>query len=518
MTKMNLHDFVDSLKLPDHKASQLRASLEKDHEVISFLASREATSSTESSSALISPACLTLRIALEPEEVITGDDLTQVINSSWPATTWATPACVVLPNSAKDVSITLKIIKFFCVKFSVRSGGHSPNPGWSSVAAPGILIDLQRLNHINVSSDATTVTVGAGQKWGNVIEALDAHKVTVIGARSPGVGVGGLILGGGYFHFSPEFGLACDDVKTFEVVLANGSVVQASATNNPGLFWALKGGGSNFGIVTSFELYTVPVHEVWVEGLAFSPAQVLAVFDAYAAFQKSPTPDLKATVSVVVSLDIVLVALLYSASASSRPAAFAPFENLSPLTVVVPPTNTTVWQFMQIASATQATDATRHDYRAASSKINAKLYTDVYNSWVQQATQVRAATGANQTFTIQTFSGNLVQQGINKGGNPPGMPLEDFQCWTTLVDWTNAADDDAARSVSIETEKTWNKLSRERGFAVDFLYMNDASREQNPLASYGAANIAKLKSIAAKYDPTRVFQTLQNDGFLLRDV
>jgi hypothetical protein len=83
MAKMNLHDFVDSLKLPDHKASQLRASLEKDHEVISFLASREATSSTESSSALISPACLTLRIALEPEEVITGDDLTQVINSSW---------------------------------------------------------------------------------------------------------------------------------------------------------------------------------------------------------------------------------------------------------------------------------------------------------------------------------------------------------------------------------------------------------------------------------------------------
>jgi hypothetical protein len=115
---------------------------------------------------------------------------------------------------------------------------------------------------------------------------------------------------------------------------------------------------SNPGIVTSSELYTVPDHEVWVEGLAFSPAQVPAVVDAYAAFQKSPTPDLKATVSVVVSLDIVLVALLYSASASSRPAAFAPFENLSPLTVVVPPTNTTVWQFIQIASAMQATDAT----------------------------------------------------------------------------------------------------------------------------------------------------------------
>jgi hypothetical protein len=342
--------------------------------------------------------------------------------------------------------------------------------------------------------------------------------VTVIGGRAPTVGVGGLILGGGYFHFSPEFGLAADNVKTFEVVLADGSIVQASACKNSDLFWALKGGGPNFGIVTSFELYTIPVHDVWVEGLAFSPAQVPDVFKAYAAFQKSTTPDVKATVSVVITFDVVLVALLYSKPASSRPAAFAPFDNLTPLAVILPPSNTTVLQFSQISAATQPNLATRHDYRAASSKIDAQLYTDVYNIWLQQATQVKEATGANQTFTVQTFSKNLVQQGINKGGNPLGMPLQDFQCWTTLIDWTHAADDATVRSVGIKTTQAWKQLSTQRGLAVDFLYMNDASRDQNPLASYGAANIAKLKSIAAKYDPFKVFQTLQNDGFLLRDV
>ena len=74
------------------------------------------------------------------------------------------------------------------------------------------------------------------------------------------------------------------------------------------------------------------------------------------------------------------------------------------------------------------------------------------------------------------------------------------------------------RRVGIETTEAWRRLSTERGLGVDYLYMNDASRDQNPLASYGAANIARLRAIAAKYDPTRVFQTLQHGGFLLRNV
>lgn len=119
----------------------------------------------------------------------------------------------------------------------MRSGGHSPNPGFSSIAKPGVLIDLSGLDGISVSDDKETVSIGPGQRWGNVYDALDPYGVSVIGARIPNVGVGGLLLGGksgvpcmkrgwaslkhflpgGYFHFSAKYGLAADNVKSFEV-------------------------------------------------------------------------------------------------------------------------------------------------------------------------------------------------------------------------------------------------------------------------------------------------------------
>jgi FAD/FMN-containing dehydrogenase len=153
----------------------------------------------------------------------------------------------VLAENKNDISLTLKTINFLKIKFAIRSGGHSPNPGWSSISEPGILIDLQRLNEMSVSTDKKVATIGPGKRWGEVYEALDPHGLSVVGGRIPQVGVGGLILGGGFFHFSGKYGLAADNVKNFEVVLADGSIVDANVASNDDLFWALKGGGPNFG-------------------------------------------------------------------------------------------------------------------------------------------------------------------------------------------------------------------------------------------------------------------------------
>ena len=87
--------------------------------------------------------------------------------------------------------------------------------------------------------------------------------------------------------------------------------------------------------------------------------------------------------------------------------------------------------------------------------------------------------------------------------------------WTTLIDWDDAASDAAVRAVSAETTALWAELGAARGSALDFVFLNDASRDQNPLASYGAENLAKLREIARAYDPEQVFQKLQNGGFLL---
>ncbi|KAI1392017.1 FAD-binding domain-containing protein [Hypoxylon trugodes] len=400
-----------------------------------------------------------------------------VINENWSQSCVAQPYCVVQPADAKHVGQVVKIIKYFGVKFAVRSGGHSPNPGWSALA-------------------------------------LDAEGTSVIGGRIPAVGVGGLILGGEFFHFSGEFGMAADNVKNFEIVLADGNITNANTNENTDLFWALKGGGSNFGIVTRYDLYTIPVRDIWYRWDMYAVDQAPAVLDAMVKWQNEGASDLKSTVALIIGLDGVVVGLIYSAPAN-QPSAFAPFHELpTPVAAIVPPLNGTVKTLTDFLSNTFSDQPLRHDYRGVSTRIDGQLYQDVYKLWRQRALATREATGANQTFTIQPIPKNLAEQGIAKGGNPMGIPQEDHQWWTTVVDWANASDDDAVRSVSIDTTEVWNTLARERGLDLPFIFANDASRDQNPLASYGKENVSKLKQVSLKYDESQFFQKQQNGGFL----
>lgn len=111
---------------------------------------------------------------------------------------------MVLAQNKNDVSLALLTVNFLKLTFATRSGGHSPNPGFSSIGQPGILIDLQNLNQLTLSSDKKSVTIGPGKRWGEVYDALDPYGVSVIGGRIPQVGVGGLILGGMGLQDEPE--------------------------------------------------------------------------------------------------------------------------------------------------------------------------------------------------------------------------------------------------------------------------------------------------------------------------
>ncbi|KAI1085577.1 FAD-binding domain-containing protein [Whalleya microplaca] len=420
-----------------------------------------------------------------PEAQTLKEELDKIELSSSPSSSSLSLACKAAqlcigpdnPTSKADVAKAIKIIKYFNVKFALRSGGHSPNPGWSSTAG-GILVDLQKLHQVTLSGDKKVASLGPGARWGDVIATLDTQGTSVIGGRIPAVGVGGLILGGGFWHFSGEFGMAADNVKNFEVVLANGTVVNANAGENSDLFWALKGGGPNFGVVTRFDLYTIPVREIWYQFAVYPVEQAFAIFDAFVQWQKEGASDLKSTVGLIISLDNIVVGLMYSAPAD-HPPAFAPFYSLEPpLMFAVPATNGTVGLLTRFLSNTFSKEPLRY------------LYKDVYTFWRERALQVRETTGAIQTFTIQPIPKNLAEQGIAKGGNPMGIPREDHQCLPT----------------------------RERNLDLPFLFMNDASRDQNPLASYGPENVEKLRQISRKYDEDQLFQNQQNDGFLLSKV
>jgi FAD/FMN-containing dehydrogenase len=108
----------------------------------------------------------------------------------------AEPYCIFQPSSASHVSNVLRIIDYFQVKFAVRSGGHNPSPGFSSIGQGGILVDLGKINQVVLSSDKSFASLGPGGRWGDVISILEAQGATVIGGRIPHVGVGGLVLGG----------------------------------------------------------------------------------------------------------------------------------------------------------------------------------------------------------------------------------------------------------------------------------------------------------------------------------
>ncbi|KAJ9271769.1 CAZyme family AA7 [Paecilomyces variotii] len=510
----NITTFVESLGLSSPQAQKLQERLAGDSDTGARFSSQNITKSASIRVAfLLLSDFFQLLVVNDPEGV-------SALDAHWSAACSEFPSFIVLPKSADDVSVVLKVVQSLRIAFSIRSGGHSPNPGWSSTGQPGLVIDLKHLNQITVSEDKQIVSVGAGALWGDVYIALDSYGISVIGGRIPSVGVGGLILGGGFFHFSSQYGLAADNIKNFEIVLADGTVANVNVEDKPDLFWALKGGGANFGVVTRFDIYSIPVHDIWYQIGIYQIEQVHSIFQAFAEWQNDFS-DVKATVALIVSLDVVTLGLIYSEPCSEQPACFAPFNDIPAVTQAIPPTNGTVLTLTQILGAAASScppHLQRHDYRGASSKIDAQLYKDVYEFWREKALAVRDSTGANQTFVLQPISASMVQYGIEKGENCLGLQPENAQWWTTLIDWEHASDDAVVREVSIATAKKWKELGQERGLHNPFVYMNDASRDQNPLMSYTEENLAKLKAISLRYDPSQVFQKLQNDGFLLSKV
>ncbi|KAF2121074.1 hypothetical protein BDV96DRAFT_640484 [Lophiotrema nucula] len=517
VTKHLTADFIASLNT---LLAQLDLNDAKEKELKQLLTQKEGTINSlgEKSDQASSVIGLIVQIC----EIVFGENfireagaIQQQVAKSWTQTCHLPAAGIITPQSSKDVSKTLRILTTGHVPFAIRSGGHCPNPGFSSVDGSGILIDLSALSQVSISEDKKIASVGPGADWGKVVDFLDEHDVTVLGARSPQIGVGGLLLGGGISHFTPEYGFACDMLVKAEVVLADGSVITASHTEHTDLFRALKGGGPNFGIVSRFYLSTVPIKNIWYESNAYAPDQAHAILDAFAKFQEQDDP--KAALIISLRTQVGIVAFVYSAP-EEKPKAFDMFYDIPVLAPGVPATLGTVKQLSAITGALSATPPARHDYRAASSKLDAGLYREVYDFWLAKATPICAETGAEATFVPQHIPKSIVERSKKNGGNAMGLEEIDQHWWTSIMTWNDPAHDDLVRGIGIETTQKWEELSKARGSHLPFLYMNDASRDQNPLATYSNESLEKLKEVAKKYDPEGVFQKLQQGGFLLSKV
>jgi len=181
-----------------------------------------------------------------------------------------------------DVMTAIRFGRENDLRVAVRGGGH--NAGGLGVCDDGLVIDLSPIKYVHVDPSSRTVRVGGGSKWGDVDHATHAFGLAVPSGIISTTGVVGLTLGGGIGHLTRKYGLTIDNLLSADVVLADGSFVVASADENSDLFWAIRGGGGNFGVVTSFLFQAHPVHTVCAGPMLWEMDQAADIMKWYREF------------------------------------------------------------------------------------------------------------------------------------------------------------------------------------------------------------------------------------------
>ncbi|WP_209323511.1 FAD-binding oxidoreductase [Brevibacterium renqingii] len=172
------------------------------------------------------------------------------------------PAAIAEPTTPAEVSAVVTASRELGLKVAPVSTGHNAGPLVQHDLASTVLLKLSSMTAVEVDPSAAMAKVQGGALWGDVIDAAGAHGLACLHGSSPDVGVGGYLLGGGIFLYARRLGMATSSLTAVEIVLADGELVRADRTQHQSLFWALRGGGGSFGIVTSFEFSLYPLATV----------------------------------------------------------------------------------------------------------------------------------------------------------------------------------------------------------------------------------------------------------------
>ncbi|KAK4235403.1 bifunctional solanapyrone synthase [Achaetomium macrosporum] len=409
------------------------------------------------------------------------------------------PACVVEVGSPEDVSLVLQRVGASRTPFAVYSGGHASNPGFSSTQ--GVHISLKRFNQTELSEDGKTVTIGFGLKWTDVYDALADTGVNVVGGRVPGPGVGGFTLGGGYSWKTNQYGLTCDTVRKFHVVLPNGAITEASEDRNRDLFWALKGGLNRFGIVTSAEFYTHPQPpKVW-GGLRLYPySSIPQLLNATERFYRE-NKDPKAGLITALAGDSLGVSsqTLFFYDGPEKPQIFDMFDGL-PTTL----DNTGQKSFAQLINSfpSYLVFNIRGTFATFSTSRLTARFLEAVRAEAEAIGKVSALhSGTSVSYDIEPFTqyGRHATDSAFPHGDSH-LPLN----WNFA--WTNPAEDEWWYARIRQSVQTLKQVARDEGIYRDTFvaYSNYATSDTTAEELYGPRNAGRLRAIRNQIDPGSV--------------
>ncbi|KAI1299546.1 putative oxidoreductase [Xylaria venustula] len=436
------------------------------------------------------------------------------------------PACFVAPQTAQDVAVAVKSLTSEAnggpLDFAIRSGGHLWFPGANN-SPDGVTIDLRGLNTIDISPDKASVSVGAGATWDLVYNKLDTIGRSVAGGRVGGVGVGGLTLGGGISYFGPREGWTCNQAMRFEVVLADGSIVEATETERPDLWAALRGAANNFGVVTKIKFRTFQQGLLWYT-MTFNHLSVVDQQIAIYADLMSPEKyDVNASYltgwvySAKQGLTIALNQLIYtqvdasaSASANATPPYYKDVVDLPSMPVAgldgVVVANMS--SLAATAALVQIPQASQYLSSTVTFEPTEAMLKEAYEAFNKSLAHVKNITQVSWVLNLEPLPPQIYEaQG--RGGRSLVVCL-------ISAGWSDAAQNqqvyDAARALIDDIAARAKTL----GAYDPYIYPNYASPWQDVISSYGAESFAQLRRVRDTYDPKHVFtKQVADEGELI---
>ncbi|WP_406688229.1 FAD-binding oxidoreductase [Saccharopolyspora sp. ID03-671] len=414
------------------------------------------------------------------------------------------PQAVVRCANAGDVAAVADFARDNAVDLAVRGGGHSV-PGFGTCEG-GVVADLSGMRGVRVDAERRTARAEGGATWGDFNAATHAYGLATTGGIISTTGIGGLTLGGGIGYLARGLGLSCDNLVSADVVLASGEIVVADELRNPDLLWALRGGGGNFGAVTSFEYRLSPVSEIYGGPIFFDlehAAQVLRGFrdliaeapeqlGAFPAFQIAPPlpfiPEQRHGVAHIA------VVTCWAGPAEDGPAAVAPLRDLAP--VVAEHVGPMPYPALNSAFDALVPPGLQHYWKA---NFATELTDDMIAAHVQHGPRVPVV---NSTVHIYPIDGACHRVAADE----TAFAYRDANFATVIAGmWPDPADNEA----NIEWVRDYYAATAphsEEGGYVNFMAADDQGRVK---ANY-RQNYDRLAEIKRRYDPDNLFHLNQN--------